>query len=329
MILYNPDQNSYGNTLEIHYWFNDDSHSMDATVQNRCENEVLGILKEIANVLSVEISIETEPIGNGGLRKWLKLTQKGENKNGTITTTIIIALATVILTTPIQVVTQKVFDKIFEDKEISQLQKEKLRLEIDKLKSESKKNIETIDANTVIKKKKSNFYENLEKYPKVQQVSYVVSDESKIKKTKEKIIKRHHFNNFILISDDLDPIENDNAIIEIISPVLKKGKYRWTGYYEGVPINFTMKSAEFKALVQSGKIEFKNGSSINCSLNIKRKMDNEGNEKTTGYEVSRVNEYFDNDKPIETQEGKKYKREKDAEEKQTSLFSKDNDTSKT
>ncbi|MFT6744283.1 MAG: hypothetical protein ACJAR8_000834, partial [Bacteroidia bacterium] len=37
MILFNPDKNIFGNTLEIHYWFDDESHSMNAAVQNRCE----------------------------------------------------------------------------------------------------------------------------------------------------------------------------------------------------------------------------------------------------------------------------------------------------
>lgn len=49
------------NTIELHYWFNDDSHAMDAVVFNRCEYEFLGIAKEIAQKLKVDLEIETEP----------------------------------------------------------------------------------------------------------------------------------------------------------------------------------------------------------------------------------------------------------------------------
>jgi hypothetical protein len=61
------------NTLELHYWLNDGTHSMDAFVQNKCEYEFLGILKEIAASFNAEIIIETEPLADGGLRRWFKI----------------------------------------------------------------------------------------------------------------------------------------------------------------------------------------------------------------------------------------------------------------
>ncbi|WP_321516009.1 hypothetical protein [Marinifilum fragile] len=123
-----------------------------------------------------------------------------------------------------------------------------------------------------------------------------------------------------MVSDELDPLNNENAVIEIISPVLKKGPHKWSGIYNGDSINFKLKSIEFNTLVQSGGIEFKNGSSINCHLVIKKKVDNEGLEKITGYEVLRVNNYFENDKPIETKEGRHYRQKKEAEKNQLDLF---------
>jgi hypothetical protein len=325
MILYKPENNIYGNTLEIHYWFEDKSHTMNAVVQNRCEYEVLGIIKEVSTLLGAEINVETEPFGDGGLIKWLKLVEKGEKKNATITTAVIISLVTVLLTTPLIKLTEKAIDKVFEDTELNELQKEKLRLEIKELQEKSKNNLETIDFNNVIKKKKSNFYESLEKYPKVKKVSYRISDEQKTNSTNDVYIERGNFKNYILTSDDLDPVEIETAIIEIISPVLKKGKYKWTGYFQGEPISFYMKSNEFKTLVQTGNIEFKNGSSINCQLIVHKKIDNEGIEKIVKYEVIRVNEYFENDKPIETNEGKNYRQKKEADERQYDLFNENDD----
>ncbi|MFC4263961.1 hypothetical protein ACFOWM_13790 [Ferruginibacter yonginensis] len=307
-------------TLEIHYWFGDESHSMNANVQNRCEYEVLAIIKEIATLLSVEITIETEPDGEGGLRKWLKVISKEENKKGTITTAIIVALISVILITPLSKISEKLIDKIFEDTEMNDLQKEKLRLEIEKLKKENASKVDTIDYNTLIKKRKSNFYEALDKYPKVDKVSFVVVDENKTRVTKEKAVPRDDFSKFILVTDDLDPLEKEDAVIEIIAPVLKKGNYKWIGYYKGEAVPFNMKSNEFKTLVQNGEIEFKNGSSINCHLEIRRKVNNEGLEINVGYDVLRVNYYFENDKPIETKEGKHHRQIKEAQKNQLKLF---------
>lgn len=92
------------------------------------------------------------------------------------------------------------------------------------------------------------------------------------------------------------------------------------GYFSGEPIIFSMQSTEFKTIVQNGDIEFKNGSSINCFLKIKRQIDNEGVEKIIGYEVVRVNHYFENEKPIETKEGKKHRQTKEAQKNQINLL---------
>jgi hypothetical protein len=93
------------------------------------------------------------------------------------------------------------------------------------------------------------------------------------------------------------------------------------GIYSGNPIPFNMKSNEFKTLIQTGKIQFKNGTSINCFIVIRKKVDNEGLEKIIGYDVLRVNNYFENDKPIETPEGKHHRQKKEAEKQQLNLFS--------
>ena len=125
---------------------------------------------------------------------------------------------------------------------------------------------------------------------------------------------------FIMTSDDLEPQCDENATIEIISPVLKKGKYQWLGIYNGTVIQFKMKSNEFKNMVLTGQVPFKNGSSIICLLLTNKKIDNQGNEKVTGYEVLEVYNYFENEAPIETPEGKRRRQKEEAEKSQMSLF---------
>ncbi len=318
-----------GNTVEVHYWFEDKSHSMDAFIQNRCEYELLGIVNEISKTFKVQITIETEPLAKGGLRRWFKIAAKEENKKAAITTTIITALLTTIIITPISTsigkLTEKVIERIFEDPEIKQLEKEKLKLEVEKLKQETGQSITDLDRNNVVKKKKSNFYETLDKYPKVEKVTFILSDDNKTERIEEKTVFRKNFKEYILVTDELEPEELDDVIIEIISPVLKKGNYKWMGIYRGETVSFSMKSKDFKELVQQGKVQFKNGTSINCSVIIKKKIDNEGIEKITTIEVTSVTHYFENDKPIETLEGRKKRNKNEAEKQQLQLFANKND----
>lgn len=311
------------NAIELHYWFNDGSHSMDASIQHKCEYEFLSILKEVASIYKVDLLIETEPFQNGGLIRWFKIALKDENKKAPVTIALITALVTGILITPITTgiskVTEHLIEKIFEDPEKEDLEKEKLKLEIKKLKEETEPKATKLDASTIIRKKRSNFYELLEKYPKIEKVSFTrMSDKNQSKQ--EITILRNDFKSFILATDNQEPIEIDDALIEIISPVLKKGNYKWMGLYNGEIVSFSMKSAEFKNLVQSGTVQFKNGTSINCFITIYKKIDSEGLEKLVNIDVNRVNQYFQNNTPIDTPEGKKYRRRTQAEKSQTSLF---------
>jgi len=307
-------------TLELHYWFNDNSHTIDAVIQNRCEFELLGIIKEIALIFDAEIIIETEPFAEGGFKRWLKIVSKSEKKSAFITTAILLALLSGIIVTPITTsiskITEKLIENIFEDKELTELKKGKYRAEIEYLKLDSELKRQILNQNNAIIKKRSNFYESLDKYPKITKVSIVTEDCKKNPLSDEIEISRDNFKDYILVSDILNPIEIDNAVIEIISPVLKKGNYKWRGIYNGVTLSFIMKSIEFKTLVQSGDIEFKNGSSINCFLEIERKINNDGTEQIINYNIIRVNEYFENDKPIETPEGKFHRQKREADKDQ-------------
>lgn len=316
------------NYLEFHYKFEDDSHSMNAIVFNKCEGEVLAILKEFSQKLQIQIEVETEPIEQGSLRSWLKI--KGNSGNVTIKDLILIAAiggfaANVFsspITTTISEVINRSIDLIFEDDEITRLkelrEKKQLELDILKIEEELRERSTKIDENIIIKRR-SNFYSNLKQYPKVRELS--ISLENNQRQTaKECHINRLSFDSYVLETDDIDPIVESNAIIEIVSPVLKKGKYRWAGILSGEVIQFKMSSVEFKTLVQSGKIVFKNGFTIDCELAIHRKMTNEGEIKITSYEVLLVNQYYENDNPIETPEGRRKRQKREAELQQLNLF---------
>ncbi len=296
---------------------------MEAHVFNKCEHELLDIIGEIATKLKVQIRVEVEPIGEGGLKAWLKLV--GEQKQA-IKIALVIYLFTEVVSTPLtttlEYLTTNALDSFFEDPEIKALEKEKkkadLEYDIAKTKLETQKLCDSIDENR-IKKKRSNYYETANSCKKIDKISITVTDSDKTPKYKPKEILSTDFSKYILTSDDIDPDEDENAIIEIVSPVLKKGKYSWLGIYNGNVIQFRMKSTEFKTMVQTGEIPFKNGSSIQCHLVANKKINSEGEIIIKGYEVLSVDKYFINDTPVETPEGKRKRQEKEADDIQLKL----------
>ena len=287
-----------GNTIELHYWLKGQSHSMDAIIQNKCEREFLSVVEEVAHYFNSHIIIETEPFGEGGLRRWFTVVSGIENNKGVVTTAMIVALSTAIIVTPITSVISEtakaLVERLFEDEEFKILQKDKLEEEIINLKLDAELKVRQLSENKKITIRRSNFYSTLQKYGKADKITFSIEDHKK-SVLEEIDIPRKDFDEFIMVSDDLEPLIDENAVIEIISPILKKGNYKWRGIYNDKVLFFNMKSNEFKTLVQTGKIEFKNGSSINCVLQIKRKINNIGEEVITGYDILQVNENPENE----------------------------------
>jgi hypothetical protein len=299
---------------------------MNAFVFNKCEHELLGILNEIASKLDCYPLIEVEPIANGGLRSWLKL----DSSQLTVKNAILIAFIPLffanIVSAPIQeiesAVIKSMIENLLEDPEIKKLktEKEKLQLQSDiqelEEKLNSKKNF--IDMG-LIKKKRSNFYSAILGDPKIESLS--ISSEN-IQRDASLVynVNRRDFSKFLLSSNDLDPLIDEHASIEIISPVLKRGKYKWSGIYNDDIIHFSMNSREFKSLIESGAISFKNGSLIDCRLISRRKIDDEGCTQITKYEVDMVNSFMDNGSPKETPEGRNNRLNKKAKKDQLNLF---------
>lgn len=314
------------NRLQIHYVFNDDSHTMNAVVFNKTQHEILALLNEFITKFDLKVEIETEPIENGSIRSWLSL-KSGDTTIGTqLKIGIVLHLLTHVLWTPIttgfEELTKRSIDYIFENSEIRNLKEqveiETLKAQLASLKKETQDQVTPINKN-VVKKKTSNFYQVLNSYDKITQVSfYSARDDKSI--ISEFDIPREKFRYFIMDSDKLDPELDEHAIIEIISPVLKKGNYKWAGIYKGNRISFSMKSKEFQNMIQSKKIVFKNGFSIDCQLEICTKIDEEGKESPYKYNVLLVNSYYENENPIETPEGKKNRKKKENSKKQKTLF---------
>lgn len=286
--------------IELHYWLDNNLHLMDATIQNNSEKEFLRVIKEIGFILDIEFEILTEPLQEGSILRIFRLKNKTKDKKKNsrteISNAVIGGLILVFFGTPITATLTNVVDNIFKDSELSELEKKKLLLEIELLEDKvEEKDIR--DSIQKIKNSKSNLYNSLLQEKNLNKISYSVSNYNIT-------INKSEFKNFIVVSDEIEPIIIEETLIEIIAPVLKKGNYKWKGIFDSEVITFYLKDKEFKALVQNSKVEFKTGFMIKSNMIIKRKIDNEGEVKVKGYEVTEVYEYSVNDSPVDTRQGK-------------------------
>jgi hypothetical protein len=166
-----------------------------------------------------------------------------------------------------------------------------------------------------IKFHRSNFYSNLLKENKIEQISTTELDENNNTLSEEKKVSIENFNKFIVHKVKIDSEFIEDVNIEIVSPVLKKGKMKWRGYYDSKPISFNLLDSDFRNSVLNREVSFQNGTSIKCLLEFEKEMDDEGNIKTTEINVFDVSNIFEGETTIITKRGKEIIEEK----KQTKL----------
>ncbi|MBB6324992.1 hypothetical protein FHS59_000607 [Algoriphagus iocasae] len=307
--------------IELHYFLRDETHTMNAFVRNECEKELLTIIKEVILSLDIEVDIESEAFKEGGLKEIWKFL----GNNGVQLTLIITVFGLVLSRVPV------------ENKELVKLQMENLELdnelkrqELKKIKNEIRSEeeltddivervLEILDKDYKIIWHKSNFYKKLNFYPKVTKLTTQRLNERNEPLEKERTVERRQFGNFILRSNTFPPNIDEEALIDIISPVLKKGNFNWKGFYKGDIINFEMNDQTFKNSVLNKEIEFINGTAIKCVLHQNRKIDETGLVKVVQNKVITVIEIITGDNYVATEQGKKHKRDKDLKNDQLKL----------
>ncbi|EPI2121346.1 hypothetical protein ACS5FI_002877 [Vibrio parahaemolyticus] len=314
-------QIAHSTKLQMHYYLENGSHSMDAIARNKCESEVLAIVQEIAKVLNTQIVIEAEAWKEGGLRDIWAFT----NANAAVISVIVSIAGIVISRIPTT------------DPELEQLQKEDLKLSIlerrinlaklqkeveeDKVTQDTVEKVASlVDTNYKVVTRKSNFYKQLNNTPKITKVGINGLDKEGEEAFKEAMVQRSDFKRFILHSNSLPVQIEDNAVIEIISPVLRKGRHKWKGIYKGESISFSMNDQDFKRDVLTEQISFTHGAAIKCVLHIHRKLDEVGDVVVTGYSVDTVIENGQESVFQETMQGKKYRHQKALKDAQQDLF---------
>lgn len=310
--------------LQFHYWFSDKKHTMDALVLNKCERELLELTRAVAKVSGVSVHMETEPMGKGGLKSWLTLIAKTPKKTPAAKLALVNLLVAASLITPNQgslaEALQSILDALAQGKEGDKAWYEQIKQDLKALKAEALAMLPKLEQQAAIRKRRSTFYDLLRKYAKVKSFSVSLTDEARKLLLDEQMVERDQFKTFLLSSAAVAPQIIEQAQIEIISPVLVKGRHKWKGNYNGAPISFVMKSDDFMNMVQTGKVEFKSGSAITCTLEVEKKISSTGAERITGYNIIHVSAYAENGKTIVTTEEKQKQKQQAVSKRQLDLF---------
>ena len=314
---------SSAGSIELHYYLSDGAHSMDAMLRNRCEAELLALFIEVASNLGVSTQIEAQALAEGGLReiwKWL-------GENATQVNVILTVVMVLITLKPDSDSEQEILNKALMKLSIEekQLQIERLRKELGEVEPRSESAVsanavELLKRDPKIVVRRSNFYKQLTGNSKIEFIGVTPFDSRNQPILPEKKIPRDDFRLFILSTHSLDPVIYDDATIEIISPVLREGSYKWKGIFEKEPINFTMQDLKFKGQVLREEITFQHGTFLECVLHVHRKLDEVGEVEITGWVVTTVLRKYDDRQSVETSQGRDYKQAKRLRDSQNDFF---------
>lgn len=308
--------------FEIHYFLPDNMHSMDAVVKNKCEAEFLAIAYEVIRLLELDITLNTEALKEGGLRDIWECMGKNAPQ-----LTLLISVLTLVLTW-----------MALPDSELKGLQKENLMLQNEQLKKQLAvdqispevvvEHAKRANDNQKIVTRRSNFYQALNISQEVTQVGFSALDTEQKPVGNEIIIPKSKFVLFIQKTNKLPTEIDENAYIEIVAPVLRKSKAKWRGVYNGQLIDFYMKDAVYKAAVLDKRISFTSGNAIICVLEMHRELNEVGDVIITKYCVLAVLDRIENNVPVETESGNKYRKEKKFKDSQMNLFTLSEQTEK-
>jgi hypothetical protein len=307
--------------LELHYFLRDESHAMNALVRNKCEAEALAAFAQIAQLLGLAAELESSAYREGGLREVWRFIGNNDKQLTLLALVVTLVFSRIPVSDP-------EMDAL--NKEVQKLTIEEKRLSIQKLKREigngdiKDKTVSDVaslvDGDVKVVTRRSNFYRQLLGYDKVTALSLGEIPEGADHPLIEHRVERSAFQKFVLLTDKLPLEVVDPAQLEIIAPVLKEGKYQWNGAYLGERITFAMGDEAFKSDVLTGKVSFQHGSTIECVLNIHRKVDEIGESVITGYTVTTVLSKSDGGLGQETLQGKRHRFGKRQSEGQGKLF---------
>jgi hypothetical protein len=173
-----------------------------------------------------------------------------------------------------------------------------------------------------VSKRRSNFYKQLMNSDAVTSVDFTLREQrdGAFIQMAEWGVPRNNFATYLLFSDKL-PTEVDEAVIEIIAPVLAEGDLNWRGVWKGESISFALKDKVFKERVLRREVSFQSGHRIRCILETDRKLDETGESKLIGHSVTTVLDLIEaGGKVTETPQGRAHRFNKRHRHAQDDLF---------
>lgn len=310
------------NELILHYQFDENLHEIDANMHNQAEQNILSIINEISKSLDIDVEIDLILNVAGGWRDILKFKLKTDVDKIIFTALyapIILLLISHFLTS----------NSKLDDAQISYYQNQAEAAKSQKILNEKQieyfnkliSNIPSVNNSETVKKiykKQSELYKVMDNEGHTKSFSVEVrSSENTFSEIAT--VQRSDFIKFII--EPHEEIEVDeNATIEIVSPVLNNnGRIKWKGIYNDSLIDFSMKDKEFREKILKKEIRFESENIMSVVLEIKRKVNDDGDEDSVSYAVTEVlgTEYKDGGY-FETKKGTK--RREDAN--QLNLFEK-------
>lgn len=116
----------------------------------------------------------------------------------------------------------------------------------------------TEDLPVPLREARRNFYRRLKYYPKVTGVIFRWYG-AEPEEGEARTIVRKEFARWLTP----DPVVSDpEAVIDLIAPVLKGGKFAWKGLYQGEVIEFNLKDNAFRETIRKREIEFVSGMAL-------------------------------------------------------------------
>lgn len=281
--------------LIIHYFLqNPTLHQLNARLVNNNQANIISIIDLISAELGIEIDIDVLATKEGGLRDILRLKPKTTADRWIVSAVFFAVILPILVSLIVHFLTQ--------DRELTTLQKEYYKAKLEEIKQDNQINVkqqkeidklkqriddlETTETAVKIKRKRSAIYTQMNDNTQITSFAleeYITSKETEILGK----VDKKDFCRFIDKQERIVDIDED-ATIEIISPVLNNSKYKWRGNYNNEVIEFSMRDKEFKNKIFSEDLQFGSNNILSAKLEIRKDVDEYGNEKVSSYAVIEV-----------------------------------------
>ena len=280
--------------LIIHYYLDNPSqHYLNAKLVNTNQANIIAILEAFAKELGLDVDIDILAAQEGGFKDVIRLQPKTTMDRwvagiAAIVLTILVDLFIHFLTQDIEKdnLEKEYYKMQIEEKKKENQLTEKQAKEIEELKFKVA-NIENSLSDIKLKQKRSIIFQQMDANNNI--VSFALEEE--ISTEKIKIlgqVDKKDFGKFIINEPQRVVEKDEDATIEIISPVLNDSRYKWRGNYKGEVIEFSMKDKRFKSKILSENLQFGSNNILSAVLEIRKDIDEYGNEKISSYAVLEV-----------------------------------------